>query len=105
MDLGEMSVTFELYVKTGDENWQRAGDYFAMFSKEITQKLQDAGMDMDFSQTVTGHIYDSWSGSFAHLPRVMPAGDGSNCGIVLSRGGDGNRLSRRSRDDYSRYQR
>lgn len=79
MDLGEMSVTFELYVKTGDENWQRAGDYFAMFSKEITQKLQDAGMDMDFSQTVTGHIYDSWSGSFAHLPRVMPAGDG---GIV-----------------------
>lgn len=39
MGLGEMSVTFELYVKTGDENWQRAGDYFAMFSKEITQKL------------------------------------------------------------------
>ncbi|MBS6355925.1 hypothetical protein, partial [Oscillibacter sp.] len=79
MDLGEMSVTFELYVKIGDGNWQRAKDYFATFSRGITQKLLDAGMDMDFSQTVTGHIYDSWGGSFAHLPRVMPAGDG---GIV-----------------------
>lgn len=79
MGLGEMSVTFELYVKIGDGNWQRAKDYFATFSGGITQKLLDAGMDMDFSQTVTGHIYDSWGGSFAHLPRVMPAGDG---GIV-----------------------
>ena len=47
MDLGEMSVTFELYVKEGKSGgWQRAADYFTQenLGEDAYEKLKDAGI-------------------------------------------------------------
>ena len=78
MGLGEMSVTFTLYVKAGEDGtWQLAEDYFTGDNLgEIYDDLIEAGMITDFSVTLNRHIYDSWTGTFQHLPRVMKTADG-----------------------------
>ena len=78
MGLGEMSVTFTLYVKAGENGiWQPAEDYFTGDNLgEIYDDLIEAGMTTDFSVTLNRHIYDSWTGAFRNLPRVMKTADG-----------------------------
>ena len=78
MGLGEMSVTFTLYVKAGENGiWQPAEEYFTGDNLgEIYDDLIEAGMTTDFSVTLNRHIYDSWTGTFQHLPRVMKTADG-----------------------------
>ena len=78
MGLGEMSVTFTLYVKAGEDGtWQLAEDYFTGDNLgEIYDDLIEAGMTTDFSVTLNRHIYDSWTGAFQNLPRVMKTADG-----------------------------
>lgn len=77
MGLGEMSVTFTLYVKAGEDGiWQLAEDYFTGDNLgEIYDDLIEAGMITDFSVTLNRHIYDSWTGTFQHLPRVVKVND------------------------------
>ena len=77
MGLGEMSVTFTLYVKAGEDGtWQPAEDYFTGDNLgEIYDDLIEAGMITDFSVTLNRHIYDSWTGTFQHLPRVVKVND------------------------------
>lgn len=77
MGLGEMSVTFTLYVKAGEDGtWQLAEDYFTRDNLgEIYDDLIEAGMITDFSVTLNRHIYDSWTGTFQHLPRVVKVND------------------------------
>ena len=80
MDLGEMSVTFELYVKEGKSGgWQRAADYFTQenLGEDAYEKLKDAGILNGFSITLENrHIYDSWSGACENLPRVVKKDSG-----------------------------
>ena len=80
MDLGEMSVTFELYVKEGKSGgWQRAADYFTQenLGEDAYEKLKDAGILNGFSITLKNrHIYDSWSGACENLPRVVKKDSG-----------------------------
>lgn len=80
MDLGEMSVTFELYVKEGKSGgWQRAADYFTQenLGEDAYEKLKDAGILNGFSITLENrHIYDSWSGVCENLPRVVKKDSG-----------------------------
>lgn len=77
MGLGEMSVTFTLYVKAGEDGiWQPAEDYFTGDNLgEIYDDLIEAGMITDFSVTLNRHIYDSWTGAFRNLPRVVKVND------------------------------
>ena len=76
MDLGEMSVTFTLYVKAGENGiWQPAEGYFENMDSGLYSQI--FGEDYQFTQTLENrHIYDSWTGTFQHLPRVMKTADG-----------------------------
>ena len=76
MDLGEMSVTFTLYVKAGEDGtWQPAEGYFENMDSGLYSQI--FGEDYQFTQTLENrHIYDSWTGTFQHLPRVMKTADG-----------------------------
>lgn len=76
MGLGEMSVTFTLYVKAGEKGiWQPAEEYFENMDSGLYSQI--FGEDYQFTQTLGNrHIYDSWTGTFQHLPRVMRTADG-----------------------------
>ena len=76
MGLGEMSVTFTLYVKAGEDGtWQLAEEYFENMDSGLYSQI--FGEDYQFTQTLGNrHIYDSWTGTFQHLPRVMKTADG-----------------------------
>ena len=76
MGLGEMSVTFTLYVKAGEDGtWQPAEEYFENMDSGLYSQI--FGEDYQFTQTLGNrHIYDSWTGTFQHLPRVMKTADG-----------------------------
>ena len=76
MGLGEMSVTFTLYVKAGEDGtWQPASTYFKNMDSGLYSQI--FGEDYQFTQTLGNrHIYDSWTGTFQHLPRVMKTADG-----------------------------
>lgn len=75
MDLGEMSVTFTLYVKAGENGiWQPAEGYFENMDSGLYSQI--FGEDYQFTQTLENrHIYDSWTGTFQHLPRVVKVND------------------------------
>ena len=78
MGLGEMSVTFTLYVKAGEDGtWQPASTYFEELLKENSGLYEKIFGDSSFEKTLENlHIYDSWTGTFQHLPRVMRTADG-----------------------------
>ena len=75
MGLGEMSVTFTLYVKAGEDGtWQPAEEYFENMDSGLYSQI--FGEDYQFTQTLENrHIYDSWTGTFQHLPRVVKVND------------------------------
>lgn len=75
MGLGEMSVTFTLYVKAGEDGiWQPAEEYFENMDSGLYSQI--FGEDYQFTQTLGNrHIYDSWTGTFQHLPRVVKVND------------------------------
>ena len=75
MGLGEMSVTFTLYVKAGEDGiWQLAEEYFENMDSGLYSQI--FGEDYQFTQTLENrHIYDSWTGTFQHLPRVVKVND------------------------------
>ena len=70
-----MSVTFTLYVKAGEDGtWQPAEEYFENMDSGLYSQI--FGEDYQFTQTLGNrHIYDSWTGTFQHLPRVVKVND------------------------------